>query len=416
MPDVMASMFGMMGMDCVLRFREERGWGAGLSAAFLLGAAVLCRASTVPLLLVAGLLLMPAGWKRMAPCLWPVAVACVLVAAFASLNRGAAERATVGAAFQLLTSMRNVPRNLVGFLCYQALTGPLLVYVLLSRGWKFACVAAGLVALGMALSVYATSAGGPASLVLYAMPAALSVCFLLACALLLGDCEAEPAVGDAAPSRMWARVRGVFRLAPPVAGSSLPLLVWLGAGLIALPYFHMAAKYLLPGVPAAALLVVRHAARVSQRRFPLVVALLMALGWISGTLIVIGDTTLASSQRDAVERLVVPRVHRGLKVWAGGQWAFLAYAEDAGARALANTPPLPGPGDYIVISRLDYYGAFDGLPFRRELLNRQPDRRCGVFVLNRGFHAGFYSIRFGYLPFAIGCGEVNSYDLYRVLP
>ena len=75
------------------------------------------------------------------------------------------------------------------------------------------------------------------------------------------------------------------------------------------------------------------------------------------------------SQREAVDRLIAPRVRRGLKVWAAGQWAFLAYAEDAGARALANTPPLPEPGDTIVVSRLDYYGVLDRLPFRRELLN-----------------------------------------------
>jgi hypothetical protein len=178
----------------------------------------------------------------------------------------------------------------------------------------------------------------------------------------------------------------------------------------------MGAKYLLPGVPAAALLIVRHAARVRQQRYPLTLALVVALGWISGALIVVGDTTLARSQREAVDRLITPRLHRGLTVWAGGQWAFLAYAEDAGARALANTPPLPNPGDYIVVSRLDYYGKLDRLPIRRELLSTRTDSRCGVFVLNRHFGAGFFSNRFGYLPFAIGCGEVNAYDLYRVLP
>ena len=70
------------------------------------------------------------------------------MAVFVSLNRGPAANATVGAAFQMLTSLRNVPRNLVAFLCYQALTGPLLVYALLSSGRKFACGVAGIVALG----------------------------------------------------------------------------------------------------------------------------------------------------------------------------------------------------------------------------------------------------------------------------
>ena len=390
MPDVMAAMFGMAGMDRLLLFREERRWGPGMASGLLLAAAVLCRASTAPLLLVAALLLIPATGKRAAESLWPLGVAAVVVAVCVSLNRGPAANATVGAAFQVLTSMRNVPRNLVAFLCYQALTGPLLVYALLSSGRKFACGVAALVALGVTLSMV----GGAANLVLYAVPAALGICFLLACVIVVGRASA---------------------CQRPLAGV-LPLLVWLGSGMVALPYVYMSAKYLLPGVPAAALLIVRHAARSRQPRHPLTVALLVALGWISGALIVVGDTTLASSQREAVDRLIAPRIRRGLRVWAGGQWAFLGYAEDAGAKALGNTPPLPEPGDTIVVSRLDYYGMLDRLPVRRELLNTRTDRHCGVFVLNRRLKAGFYSNRFGYLPFAIGCGEVNAYDLYRVLP
>jgi hypothetical protein len=386
-PDVMAIMFGMAGMDRLLLFREERRRGAGLASGCLLAAAVLCRASTAPLLLVSALLLMPATWKRAAECLWPMGVAAVAVVLFLGLNRGPGANATVGAAFQALTSMRNVPRNLVAFLGYQALTGPLLVYALLASGRKFAGVVAALVALGVAASMLAGALGGPANVVLYAVPAALGICFILALVGVVGDLR-----------------------------SALPLLVWLGAGLVAMPYVYMGAKYLLPGVPAAALLIVLHAARVRQRRYPLTVALLVAMGWISGALIIVGDTTLASSQRAAVDRLIAPRIRRGLKVWAGGQWAFLAYAEEAGAKALANTPPLPGPGEIIVVSRLDYYGMLLRMPIRLELLNTQTDRRCGVFVLNRRLAAGFYSNRFGYLPFAIGCGEVNAYDLYRVLP
>ncbi|MCX6629540.1 MAG: hypothetical protein NTW28_18130 [Candidatus Solibacter sp.] len=400
MPDVMAMMFAMAGLDRLLLFREERRWGAGLASALLLAAAVLCRASTAPLLLVAALLLMPITWKRAAECLWPLAVAAAVVAVFVSLNRGPAANATVGASFQAMTSVRNVPRNLVAFLCYQALTGPLLVYALLGRGRKFAGVVAALVALGVAGSMVP----GSANLVLYAVPAALGICFVLACVGLGG-------AGFSLPGR--AKL-GLFF--PPDSESVLPLWVWLGSGMVALPYVHMAAKYLLPCVPAAALLIVLHAARVRQPRYPLTVALLVALGWISGALIVVGDTTLAASQREAVDRLIAPRIQRGMRVWAGGQWAFLAYAEDAGARALANTPPLPDPGDTIVVSRLDYYGKLDRLPLRRELLYTHTDRRCGVFVLNRRLSAGFFSIRFGYLPFAIGCGELNAYDVYRVLP
>jgi hypothetical protein len=110
------------------------------------------------------------------------------------------------------------------------------------------------------------------------------MCFTIACTVVAGD----------------------FRRA-------LPLLLWLGSGLVALPYVHMAAKYLLPGVPAAALLIVLHAARVNQQRYPLTVSILVALGWISGALIIFGDTALATSQREAVNRIVAPRLRRGIQ-------------------------------------------------------------------------------------------------------
>ena len=383
MPDIMAMMFGMWGMDRVLVFDAQRRLPAGLAGGVLLAAAVLCRASTAPLLIVAALLLWPAGWRSAPAYLWPLALATALVALGLAWNRGPAANATAAGAFQALTAMRNVPRNLIAFLCYQALTGPVLAYALLSRGRGFAAIVAALVGAGVALSMLSASS----NFSLYAVPAALAVCFAVACAVL---------------TRHFPRA--------PV------LLVWLGSGLVALPYVHMAAKYLLPGVPAAALLIVIHAAPENQQRYPLTVAILVALGWISGALIVFGDTALATSQRDAVNRIVTPRLRRGTHVWAAGQWAFLAYAEDAGARALANTPPLPEPGDDIVVSRLDYYGMLHRLPIHKELLNTLSDQRCGVFVMNRRFRAGFYSIRFGYLPFALGCGELNAYDVYRVLP
>lgn len=375
MPDVMAAMFAMMGIDRVLLFRENMSRGAGAAGAALLAAAVLCRANTAPLVLVAALLLAPFHLKR----LWPLGVTALLVVAFLGLNRSPA--------FQALTGLRNMPRNTVAFLCFQALTGPLPAYWLLVRGRRFAALVVALVAAAMALSALEISS----NLAHYAVPAALGICFAIALA-------------------------GMLRELRPTLPLSGCLMVWLLSGMVALPYVHMAAKYLLPGVPAAALLIVLHAARMPQRRYPLTIALLIALGWISGALIIVGDTTLASSQRDAVQRLIAPRIRQGGTVWAAGQWAFLGYAQQAGAQPLANTDPLPKPGDTIVVSRLDYYGKLDQLLPRRDFLNSQIDRRCGVFVMNRPLAAGFYSIRFGYLPFAIGCSELNRYDEYRVLP
>jgi hypothetical protein len=376
MPDLMAATLGVFGVERALAFRQEQRKGAGVAAGVLLAAAVLCRANAAALLVVAALLLMPSGLTRAWACYWPLAIAVALAAGWLAFQGGPA------AAFQSLTGLRNVPRNLVGLLCFEALTGPLLIYWLLTAGRRFAACAAVVIAVGIALAFVPSP-----NLAQYAVPAALGLCLVAACCGLVRDLR-----------------------------NAAPLVVWLCAGVVPLPYVHMAAKYLLPAVPAAALLIVLHAARVRQAHYPLTVALLTAMGWIAGAMIIVGDTTLARSQRNAVEQRVVPALKRGKTVWAGGQWAFLGYAERAGAKALANTPPLPEAGDLIVISRLDYYGRFDDLPIQRELLGMFPDRRCGVFVLNRKLAAGFYSIRFGYLPFAVGCGELNRYDVYRVLP
>jgi hypothetical protein len=389
MPDIMAAAFGTLGIGRVLAFRENLRIRTGVAAGTLLALAITCRGTTAMLFVVAAWLLFPSSLKRAAACYWPLLLTVLLVVAVLSLNSGAAppevhNKAGVAGSFQQLTAIRNVPRNTVAFLCFQALTGPLLAYWLLVGGRRFLAAAAALVALGCALARIAALTGS-ANLRQYAVPAALGICFAAAFLGLFGELR-----------------------------HGAPLALWAGSGLLAAPYVHMAAKYLLPGVPAVAMLVVLHGARLEPRRFRFITALLIAAGGMAGLLIIVGDAALAGSQRAAVDQFVTPRLRQGKTVWAGGQWAFLGYAQSAGAQPLANTAPLPKPGDFVVISRLDYYGKLDQLPLRLELVNVKQDDRCGVFVLNRRLSAGFYSNRFGYLPFAIGCAEVNRYDVFSV--
>lgn len=380
MPDIMASAFAMLGMGRVLAFRDSPRLRTGAAAGTLLALAITCRGTTAMLLVVAALLLVPSSLKRAAASYWPLLLTVLLAAAILSLNRGPALKAGVPGAFQQLTSISNVPRNTVAFFCFEALTAPMLAYWLLTAGRKFLAAGVALVLMGCALALTPSP-----NLQAYAIPAALGICGAVA-------------------------LSGLLREVP----HAVPLAVWSGCGLLAIPYVHMAAKYLLPGVPAMALLVVLHGTRLRPQHFRFTVSLLIAAGGICGLLIIVGDSTLASSQRAAVDRFITPLLRRGQTVWAGGQWAFLGYAQKAGAQPLANTAPLPRSGDFIVISRLDYYGKLDQLPLRLDLVNVRQDDRCGVFVLNRRLAAGFYSIRFGYLPFAVGCTELNRYDVFRV--
>ncbi|MBS1858395.1 MAG: hypothetical protein JST11_23700, partial [Acidobacteria bacterium] len=175
MPDVMAVAFGTAGMERVLAFREERRVWAGAAAALLLAAAVLCRASTVLLLGTAVLLLLPASWKKPAGSLWPVAAAFTLAAGGTLLTRGATGAGSVGAALQTLTGLRNVPRNAVSFLAFEALTGPILLYWILVRGRRALAAVAAVTAGGIALSLLPFE-----NMRQYAVPAALGLCFLAA--------------------------------------------------------------------------------------------------------------------------------------------------------------------------------------------------------------------------------------------
>jgi hypothetical protein len=374
MPDLMAATFGVYGIERALAFRERATVVNGAATALLLAAASLCRASTVPLILVAALLLRPPSWKRAPAALWPVAIAFGIGAASAI-----AARSGLGTSIQALTGAGNIPRNLVSLLCLQATAGPLLLYWILARGRWALLTAATL--LGAAL----LAAQLPSEqLRLHAVQTALALAFAIGAADLFRQVRA------------W------------------PLAVWLFTALIVLPYVYVSAKYLLPAVPAAAIFIVLHAGHAPHRRYPLMVALLIATGWISGAAIIVGDNALARSQRDHARREIGRIRSQGGTVWAGGQWAFHEYALRAGALPLANQPPFPQPGDYILTSRLSYYGRLEQLPIRREYLYGLPDRRCGIFVLNRSLQAGFFSNRFGYLPFAPGCAELDRYDLWLV--
>ena len=313
MPDIMAMTFGMWGMDRVLAFPRGARWPAGAGR----GTAARRRRALPRQHRAAAAGGRPAAHARdlearagSACGRWPSRRS--LAAVFVSSNRGAGGSARWRGAFQSLTSLRNVPRNLVGL---PLLPGAHRTLPALRAALRGTAIRArrgrGSWPLGIALSLVLPSA----NLAQYAVPAALGICFLAACSL------------------HWSRdLRHVAAA------------WWCGwaAGLVALPYVHMAAKYLLPGVPAAALLIVLHArarapaALSAHRRSPDRAGLDLRRPHHRRRH---HARHFAARRRESPHR--ARAFKRGRQVWAGGQWAFLAYAEDAGANALANTPPLP---------------------------------------------------------------------------
>jgi len=194
----------------------------------------------------------------------------------------------------------------------------------------------------------------------------------------------------------------------------LALWVWL---LLAVPvvfYVQLPSKYLLPSVPAAAILVVRLIPAASRATVRWMFPALAAAEVILGLLILLGVRDLAQTQRQAVETLIRPHIAMGQRVWFAGHWGFQWYAEDAGAEPVTRRPPLPQPGDIIVVSEADYplfaqdwtaRTVLDRVPYTSDSVGRIMDLAAG---------AGFFSNRFGYLPWAPGAGEANRFEVWRV--
>jgi hypothetical protein len=106
-------------------------------------------------------------------------------------------------------------------------------------------------------------------------------------------------------------------------------------------------------------------------------------------------------------------------VWFAGHWGFQWYAERAGGRPVALTPPHPVAGDLLVVSRNSEPGgnvlAMLARRYpRRTHLARVEDRAPGGRVMSKGTGAGFFSQGWGYLPWAWGDDVLDEFDLWRI--
>lgn len=158
-------------------------------------------------------------------------------------------------------------------------------------------------------------------------------------------------------------------------------------------YVQIAPKYLLPVLPAAAILAAHGLDRLASRRA--VLALLTAAGVTLGVLILSADARMTGRARAAADQLIRPRVEAGERVWFAGHWGFHWYAEAAGAEPLSIDPPFPRRGDIVVSSSVDRpVGLLPQVP--RTLIETWGSSEPSGQVMSR--NAGFYSDLWGLLP------------------
>jgi 4-amino-4-deoxy-L-arabinose transferase-like glycosyltransferase len=388
MPDVPAMALGVIGLERLIAWRENRRAREGIPAAVFLALAVLARCHCVLLLGVGmaflavrpGLRLSPSHLLRDAGRFAPLGGALALyglaLLVMADHTRGFSDRVEF---VKSITNLWFVRGNLLAFGTNWVMTLPLAIpWLLLHRRrqhwWLALPLLAGTVAIAQPTSpLWVTLA---------------STVGYLALADVLMDA--------------WRRADRV----------QMVLGLWLLVALPTVVYFHTPPKYHVVSAPAVALLIAR--SLPSKRPFRvLLFGTTVVVGLLVGFMIIRADATLAGLGRRAVEELIEPRVDRGERVWFAGHWGFQWYAEQAGAHCLTLTPPHPSRGDIVVYSAVDGCRVLEHFPERR-LLHRVSYASPGGRVMSRSDGAGFYSNLCGYLPWTWGNGEINRFEVWRI--
>ncbi|MFN2428283.1 MAG: ArnT family glycosyltransferase, partial [Candidatus Binatia bacterium] len=380
MPDVAAMTFGLVGIERLYAWRQERGAAAGVMAALCLGLAPLARTHLLLLPAVA-VCVLEYPWRRDAWRQWvPVVAAPAITMAIVLLTRdplgGSADMARSAGFF---SSLANVRSNAVAFGVHWVMLLPLGLAWMVTRGRRFWLSPVPWLGMAAAASALANDTRW-----LWIAPVAG-----------LGIAVVADVVLDG-----W-REQSADRVA---------LGLWLLLALPIVVYLHFPSKYLVACAPAAAIVAAAAVLELPKRGAMAVGAGPVAGGALFGTLILQADATFAGLGKRAVEELVVPRVAAGERVWFNAHWGFQWYAERAGASIVTSTAPLPRPGDLLVSARVTIAGIPVQAFRKRELLATVSDDAAGGRILSSELGAGFYSNGWGYLPWVWGSTEVDRFE------
>jgi hypothetical protein len=388
MPDVPAMLLVILGMERILAWRDDREWHQGLAASAWLTLAALTRLQTIGVLAAAFVFLLDglsAAEIRRSFQQFPQRFAPVVLTPIAFLIVSALASNPDAEGENILLTFLGMPggvglliRNGLSFLAHWLLVVPLTIPWLVLRFRKIspAWQIAGLVGAGVAATRYGWVAFAAAA-----------------------TCVALLDIG-------WDALQRRDRV-------QLALWLWLGIAIPAVIYFHLPSKYLLPSVPAAAILVVRLRPESARAGARWLMPSVVAAGVVLGFLILAGIRDLAETQRTAVNELVVPRIQAGENVWIAGHWGFQWYGERAGAIPMTMEPPLPHAGETIVVSLIDR--AFLTRKFSdREVVRHfcYPSSRFGR-VMDFDARAGFFSNLYGDLPWVWGSAESSCFEVWQ---
>lgn len=192
------------------------------------------------------------------------------------------------------------------------------------------------------------------------------------------------------------------------------LLLSIGGSLFFLPFGT--ARYMLPVLPPLWILLVRrfwdHDDGLPRVRTAagLVVAQGLALSLVFG----IVDEEYAGRYRELAVRIRESYPQRN--VWFAGEWGFRYYMSQAGGRYLQSTDDTPQIGDIVVRPFMAGMHEISPALLARTALveQRQLSSRWPIRLMNFEAKAGYYSVHWGYLPWAVSNAPLETVDVFEV--
>ncbi len=177
------------------------------------------------------------------------------------------------------------------------------------------------------------------------------------------------------------------------------------------------ARYLLPGLPAAAILLSRAPGLSAAARRPaLRAALILAPCAAISLAAAVADARLADSAREAAQRFAHYAPPPGGTVWFQGHWGFQHYMESAGGKALDAEGFAVRRGDFVVIpGNNPNTFPLDGRVFR---LAREVEFPVlpWLSTMDRRAGAGFYASVWGPFPFLFARISPETYAVLVAHP
>jgi len=397
MADVPAMSLGILAMERLYVWKQERRWWQGTTAGVALAMAALTRPQLLLLLPVGAIwLLADETWKGvwwhwfrafLKGISFPFVAAVVLLVATTYLLRDPQAGRNMAGATVTWASRRfvNLNENLANLPLQWVLSFPLAIFWVGIHGRRFSrsslTLVAFVVGIELALATHWTN-----------------WYWLCAPATGLGLAVLVDVLVDG-----WRR-RDHLQF---VCG------LWLLIAVPAAVYHHLPVKYLVPSAPAMALLIARDLdVKRWLRTFCLVTPVVAACVLLS-VLIIQADAAQAEIGRRG-GRLIAEKVSEvtDRRVWLDGAWGFQWYGMKAGARPMTTTPPFPEPGDIVVVGP------------QGKLVSKLVPRRTRLFVKDyntRGGRvmqdgAGFHSNPIGPLPWSWGKSSRGKLEVFSVDP